>query len=391
MVSRFAIICLLAALSFKTSAEAGTVYTTNGPWGDLKVSELFVHQDEQFFDLVPTPSAKTIWKFADLKTVDQLADFLDDALSKRNSSDRQAIQSLISIQEIRGVETRAFPTPDFILELTDEERLAIYSRLANHKQNTYHRKPVFIDSESVEEWFKGSKLDYKVIKLIEKLSYPVGDSLAFSDIPLVLGTVARKSDEFEILQALTRTRYLLLELSITAQSDINGLRDYWFPAHLKDLSSESIFVSLTRADTVPITLDITDFLPSLPRKRLGDFPTIEDGVSGAYPGGFWSSFNFFNEEPDEEEPDLDNLEDTISQRYERTEEPYRYGDMIVLRDAGDSKILHACIYIADNIAFTKNSRSILTPWVMMHLKFIKSRFSLNREVEIEGWRLKSPE
>lgn len=375
----------LLLLLINTDLVAETSWTSNGPWGALRISETYIQQTSPVIDELPMPSSKPVWRFQSFKTIDQLSRFLNSALAGRATYNINQLKKEIVIQEIKGIETRAFPSSNFIQSLTSHERKTIYRELAGNKGNTYHKRPVFIDSNSPADWFKGCDLNSEALKVIESLSYPIGDSLAFSDTPLLLDTARTKSEEHALIRAMTRTRLLYLELEIKPDTDIDSLKKYWFPEEGSH-SSLPVFESLTRKNLQPSKIDLIEILPPLPKRRLGEFPDFVDGANGTFPGGLWTSFNFFNELPNEEDLANDRPEDLIKHRYQLSMPPYRYGDLITISDSASDEILHACIYIADDIAFTKNDRSLLTPWTMMKLKFIKARFSIKQIPKLTGWR-----
>lgn len=360
----------------------------SGPWGNLRVTEIFVQQNREVIEQIPVPSSKTVWRFQNISTYNGILQFFDSILALRTDQELNHLRKLLALQEIPGVETRAFPKTEFILALTVPERIKIYRELAKNKGNPYHKKPVFIDSDSPATWFKGSELNTEAIDLIKKLSYPVGDSLAFSDVPLILETVATKEEEYAALQAMSRTRLLHLELELKQGTNIEALQKYWIPEY-ENQAGAPTFRSLTRPELLPYTIDLLEILPNLAKKRTGEFPAFIDGVAGAFPGAFWSSYNFFRSAPNEEDIDSDKIEDLLAEKYMEVEGPWRYGDLITFSSPQTGQIIHSCVYIADNIAFTKNDRSIMTPWTLMELKYIKARFSINQIPTTTGWRSKS--
>jgi len=72
--------------------------------------------------------------------------------------------------------------------------------------------------------------------------------------------------------------------------------------------------------------------------------------------------------------------------YQTVEAPYRFGDVLCFLDEGEG--LHTCVYVADDIVFTKNGDSVLAPWVLMQLQDVESIYRRSPSTRIQGYRLK---
>jgi hypothetical protein len=68
------------------------------------------------------------------------------------------------------------------------------------------------------------------------------------------------------------------------------------------------------------------------------------------------------------------------------ESPYRFGDVLCFLEDGEG--LHTCVFIADDIVFTKNGESLMAPWVLMQLKDVESIYRRSSATRIQGYRLK---
>ena len=82
---------------------------------------------------------------------------------------------------------------------------------------------------------------------------------------------------------------------------------------------------------------------------------------------------------------LDPTSRTV-QAYATVEAPYRYGDILCFLEGGEG--LHTCVYVADDIVFTKNGDSILAPWVLMQVKDVEAIYRRSPDTRIQGFRLK---
>jgi hypothetical protein len=53
--------------------------------------------------------------------------------------------------------------------------------------------------------------------------------------------------------------------------------------------------------------------------------------------------------------------------------PAAFGDVMLLRDA-KTEPLHMCVYIADDIVFTKNGAHYFQPWALMRYADVLARY-----------------
>ena len=65
-----------------------------------------------------------------------------------------------------------------------------------------------------------------------------------------------------------------------------------------------------------------------------------------------------------------------------------FGDIIVMLERG-GQVVHSCVYIADNIVFTKNGASFSTPWQFARLENVAAFYSLNEPVELRRYRARN--
>jgi hypothetical protein len=68
--------------------------------------------------------------------------------------------------------------------------------------------------------------------------------------------------------------------------------------------------------------------------------------------------------------------------------PSLFGDILVLTDPQTGKWLHACVYIADDIVYTKNGDDIIRPWILIKYGDLVARQVNAGEVKVQSWRLR---
>lgn len=372
----FIVFTVLAASAYSEDSD----HCAPGPWGDIQISKIFLEAPDSIVRLIPAPSRQTIWRFPrmDIEEVTSLLNSLtDDPVLLQEMRRKVLLQTFDD-------ETRAFPSTELIRALPIAARLKLYRVLSRFEENPRHFHPIIFDTKEVRAWFPMGRVPEEAILLIEELSFPLGDSLAFVDVPTLLPTVKTEKEEIALRKALTRTRSLILDVQVSPGEDFDGLTDYWTRSNT-ELSAKPLLESF-RHLTGNFTFDIAEVLPPIPRKRLNSFPAAADGITGSYPNSFWTAFNFFKISPDPRFMRKLSAENDLAANYEEVKPPLNFGDIISLWDPIRHQLRHVCTYIADDIAYTKNGKSVLTPWVFMRIKDIKSRYSFRNASEVSYWR-----
>lgn len=354
-----------------------------GPWGQIQYYYIMLEAPESLVKLFPVPSAKTVWKFKDFSN-----DELREALLGAGLTAAQC-DTLFSgpTQPFKddGV-THLFPPTDLILALSPEIRLRVYRILRRFDGNALHASPYVIEGGEAKEWFAGSGVRNDLVDLIDRLSYPWAPGRAFSDLPALLGHVRDVKEQNLLLKTLTRTRSLLARLVVNKDADIESLAEYWTGfGRRKDVLP--ILESVAETEGVH-RLDIVHLLPSLPRKFLYTYPDMSLLSKGSFPDCHWTSLNFFNYEPVDRLLDYEGAIQYISENYEPASGALQFGDVLFFMEKGSENSFHSCVYIADDIVFTKNGSNVAMPWILMRIDDLRARFRQDFEIEIRAFRVK---
>jgi hypothetical protein len=115
------------------------------------------------------------------------------------------------------------------------------------------------------------------------------------------------------------------------------------------------------------------------------------GRQGILPDCHWTSLNFFNYDPHEYLLDSRLATSAVLEKFALVEPPYKYGDILFFlnKDSGDA--YHSCVYLADNLVFTKNGRNILSPWLIMKREDVEKIYLYRGDGRIQGFRKKPSE
>jgi hypothetical protein len=88
---------------------------------------------------------------------------------------------------------------------------------------------------------------------------------------------------------------------------------------------------------------------------------------------FWTALNFFN---DPSEVQLSNITSSVEflfRDYTSMRGAPRYGDVLLFLE--NEKPTHACVYIADDVVFTKNGANYHQPWTLMRMRDMMPRYA----------------
>ena len=277
------------------------------------------------------------------------------------------------------------PKSEDIEGLKPEARQLIYSELAKSPLNEFHRDPLIITG-SLDEWLRDSRLRRELQDDIRRLAYQSGHTTVFSDIRLLVTHAKSTEEERQICRAITRTRTLMGQLRITPSSNAKQLIEYWTGGH----SASDVMPMLEAATdrTGGMTIDVSHFLPPFARRRLYTFPAPDLLVRGRLPDCHWTSLNFFNAVTQDYYLDMRLAASRLMENYTVVDSPYHFGDMLCLLNP-DGQAIHSCIYIADDVVFTKNGENGVRPWILMPLQEVRDYYSRDSSV-LKGFRRKVP-
>lgn len=363
-------------------AAAEPTWTTKpGPWGELVVRVVYLEPPENLLAVVAKPTAVTRWTF------EQTTEGGVRATLERAGVPAATVARLMSPTQTiaSGNSVILLPTVEDLTSLEQPARSALYAELAKSPANEYQRDPVFILGGDVDDWLADCDMTKPQQALFRRLLWRRGSALAFSDIQALL-TLAEDSEEVAaVFRTITRVRSLIVELKMPLKGGRASFIEYWGAGQLN--AERGPFLSALIRRRAPQLVDITQFLPSLARRRVYTFPPTSLGLKGRLPDCHWTSLNFFEEEPKDLYLDTAKASEHLLSDYVAVDPPYKFGDILCFLDRGEG--LHTCVHVADDIVFTKNGDSILAPWTFMQLKDVDEVYRRTPDTRIQGYRLKA--
>lgn len=372
------------------TAPAGTnpniFYATPGPWGKLRCAYIYLEAPKTLVDNFPLPHTRPRWSFSE-EMLPSLPEFF------RKAGLPQALITLLldtnQVVKENGYVHLFPPLPD-LEAIPPDSRSVIYTELSKYTPNEFCVDPVLIVGQTVQEWYRTSKLRPEIVSKIEQMSYKRGDTIAFSDVAAVLNYAQSDSEARAIFKAFTRTRALMIKVEVDHNTNVDELVSYWtLGIGLRRKDIEPLVQSIIDTDGVE-ALPLSHILPSLVRKLMYTYPGLDLAKHGMLPDCHWTSLNFFNYEPHEYLLDSRLATSAVLENFTPVEPPYKYGDVLFFLNTSTGDAFHSCVHLADNIVFTKNGRNLLSPWVLMKLEDVKKIYLYRGDGRIQGFRRKDP-
>jgi hypothetical protein len=376
----FALLMALCLGAGRLSSVEPAWVAKPGPWGDLRVRTVYLEPPENILAVVAKPSSVPRWTFEQTTekgvrlTMEKAG--LPSGLIDRLMGPTQVIAS--------GNNVIVLPKVADLAEISQAARSALYLELAKSGANEYQRDPVFIHGGDIDDWMADVEISKPQQELLRKLLWRRGAALVFSDIQAVLSLAKNSEEVAAVFRAITRVRSLLVELKLPLKEGRATFIDYWSAGTL-NTDRTPFLVAITRR-RAPQMIDITQFLPTLARRRVYTFPTAAMALKGRLPDCHWTSLNFFEEEPKDLYLDSAKASEHLLADYVAIDPPFKFGDVLCFLDKGEG--LHTCVQVADDIVLSKNGESILAPWTLMPMKDVDDVYRRSPDTRVQGYRLK---
>lgn len=363
-------------------ATDGSAYHCRpGPWGELEYGRIVIEPPEDFVMANYPEPQEIVWKFPGY-TPTKLAE-----LWRAAGLDPTQLQAegspLVCETAPAGIVVKA--GKDFVLNLNASARTKLYTTLASFPENAAQHEPFRFRADFADEWFENSGLSEASMAFVKSFLYRRGTSLIFSDHDVVLPKLPSPEERSRLVKTLSRRSTLLLKLRVRHNSDIEQLSQYWCRGpRSKDVKPLLLSAARQPSET---TLDVVHLLPRFARALMYTYPWPSDDPRDTNRDCFWTALNFFRQEPDERLTDIEFVKKTLLEDYFPVPGESTFGDVLIFTKP-DGTAIHACVYIADDIVFTKNGSSFAMPWILMTLADVQAFYPAEEPFEVRRYRSK---
>lgn len=341
------------------SAAPEPIQKPSRAWGTVEALKIPFADDQHIFPDREARMQPAQWFFENFSLA-QLNEFL---VACGLSPEEQAELRDHSRIEMATNGCLVHPSETFVRTLRSDLRGRIYSVLGKSEYNYAQRFPFRFAPDDFESRFDGSGLSVEKLAAIRTLTYSDQGDLCFADVQLLPQFLL--PDEVErATEWLYRFPAYRLRLRLSTDSNVDALVKYWGRGGRED-RIRPLISSLAR---VPkdggAAINISYLLPSFARLRLYSFPNAWSDPDAGRQDCFWSSMNFFNDQPDAAFLKGDHVKEVLKTSYHLVRGEPKFGDLVTLLDRNGNG-LHMCVYLADDFVFTKNGVNLLSPWVIM--------------------------
>jgi len=327
------------------------------PWGDFEYTQLPLEEPREFLPKTAEPLAPPRWFFG-LRARKEV----EAVFNKANLTPEQ--KAALLNPGCWQVVSNGFyisPSPAVVLEMSRAGRERIYGVLDDYPANSAQCHPFRFRPDGFDEWFADSGLGEEQLALLRKLVYRQGGSLCFCDGAIVQSLFS--AHDFNLLvKALYGERTFLMKLRLTPETDLDALMQYWGRSD-QALALRPLFESIAHLPGGG-SVGIGGLLPPFARLRLYTYANPAVDPMASVENCFWTAMNFFNEKPDNRFLDSAYVQRVLATDYTPITDSPTFGDLIAVQN-GSGALIHLCVYLADDVVFTKNGRDSIEPWVLM--------------------------
>lgn len=364
-----------------SNAAATREQVRTGPWGDLIYSRILIEPPEEFILVDYTHGTVRPWVFKGY-TDAQLSALWDAA--QLSPGQRRFLADHARPAESGDGITVAVDS-DFIIGLDQPARSRIYGVLAEFPENPSQFNPFRIRRSVADTWLEQVDLPADILALTRSLLYVRGESMCFSDDGVVLPRIPSTAERVRFIKALARKSALLMQLRIAPGQDVEEVAEYWGKGgRSKDL--KPLLQSLARLPEGGM-IDVVHLMPRFARRLVYTYPLPSEDAQDGRHDCHWSAFNFRNDQPDERFADIGYVRQVLLQDYYPIPGEPALGDLLLFVRP-DGVVVHSCVYIADDIVFTKNGPAFSVPWLLAPLADVRAFYD-SPGMEIRRYRLKS--
>lgn len=351
----------------------------SAPWGELEYSRFALGQPEAYLpdstNQLPAPA----WYFE--RTTPQQVEELFTSVETTPTMRLLLLDT--NRWQTEGDTVIVNPTMELLLGLGRPARQCIYSILGRSPINMPQYYPFRFRADGFDEWFAHSRLAPEKLELVRSLTYTNrGGSVCLADID-VLQEKLGPNDFRDIFESLYSEQSVFLSLRVNASTDVNALARYWG----RGGREQEVLAMLKSVAKSPGggSVNVAYLLPQFARLRLYTFAPATTNSVATGQDCFWTALNFFKSE-NEVQMTNGSSADKLIREYRETREPPSFGDVVLFLERRDP--VHACVYIADDVVFTKNGVNYHQPWVLMKMSDLLPRYATDRAMSMVVLRQK---
>jgi hypothetical protein len=332
-----------------------------GPWGQIESMLFAIDVPDEFVFVPPADQPPMRWSFPGYSKERVLATLRSVGVPEGEVRKVESSGHWNSDSNQMSVE----PGDLLILSLAPSVRSKLYAILVTFPQNARQIDPIWFRPDNLDWRLQANGLAPESLSLMKRLLYAQGENmLLFTDFEPALRSLPGDAERRRFMKLVSRKQAVLARLRLSPDTDVEKLAQYWgVGGRRKDLLP---FLGALHRVEKGCTINVICLLPDFPRDHLYRHPFSVTDDKSAKQDCFWSAFNFFNDPSDGRFNDMGYVGATLDRDYFKIQEASQLGDLVFLTVAGETAI-HAAVYVADDLVFTKNGEDYRQPWILMHM------------------------
>jgi hypothetical protein len=347
------------------SDELAPTYAARpGPWGEIFCQRSVIEVPVDYLGLRGWEAEPVQWFFRDYSP-GRLKQFLARLEFSTGVAQELLAETNWSVTA-EGIFVR--PGLEAVLALTPAVRNELYAELGKFEENVMQHQPFHWTRDESDQLFASSRATPESIAVFRGLCYERGRYLLFSDWQALLRALPDAAERNAVAQSLMGRFVLFASVRVTPQTDVTALVRYWGGGE----SARDIRPILEAAARVPegLNLSLANLLPPHIRAQLNTFPFAAPNEQW---NCHWTTFNFFHANP-EPPAGVRYWRNKLQTDYVPVTGPPRYGDVLLLLKP-DNTWVHSCVYLADEMVYTKNGGSPFAPWQLSTIADVVAFYS----------------
>jgi len=260
------------------------------------------------------------------------------------------------------------PSKELVLKLSPEDRAKLYVELHGYPENKAQSEAFRFCGTSSEPWFGDAPILPETKRLVESLIYRRGGFMFFADRRTIEPMLPSDQERLALIRALTRESTWMLNLKISAETDVDALVRYWGRGGRTE-QLRPILEALTRLPGKQ-SLEVSRLLPPFARQRIFTYMPSSSLASAVVHDCHWSATNFFSQQPEERLGKGNTVFDIFAKDYYRIYGNPQFGDIVIYFDEHEG-VIHSAVYIAADVVFTKNGHTCARPWMFLKAEDMK--------------------
>ena len=339
-----------------------------GNWGQLEYRTIRIELPDEFVFVPPPDQPPVRWVFHG-STKDQAIEFLKSAgiTPGATGTDRKGQVDAGPATGCPGGVQRSSRATSSSSRSRRRLHAKIYQQLVEFEENTAaNRSGVVPRRAEIDESMKDSGLSPSSVELLKSLLYPQGESLLlFADFEPALRRLPNDQERRLFMNAVSRKRTLLAGPAY--HFGIEHAVDHRLLG--RGRTEEGRRSAVARPAARGRRQDQHHLPAAALRPRTHLYVSLDRQRGRGETQGrlLLVGDELLQRIAQQSRQRHDYLRDLLKTDYATINQATQMGDVIFLATPKDA-VIHAAIYIADDIVFTKNGESYTQPWILMHMQ-----------------------